>query len=126
VRIAGFWIPIDILPGVSSKTISLKDTERIRVAILPAPARPSQPPLAGFDPVKQLGGAHLTFGRTGGEQSLDSCTQGGANLVCQFKTAQTGFRPGDTFGILWVREVTPEGQEIGINFEGRGALQIVP
>jgi Tol biopolymer transport system component len=41
VRIAGFWIPIDILPGVSSKTISLKDTERIRVAILPVPAHPS-------------------------------------------------------------------------------------
>ena len=126
VEIKGFLIPIDIMPGVSSKTISLKETGRIRVAILPAPA--GRPPLPAFDPVNHLSQTFLTFGRTGDERSLDSCSVEGANVVCQFKTALGGFQPGDTRGILraWKVNRTPEGKEFSVPVEGRGALQIVP
>ena|SRR5437867_3565943 len=126
VEIKGFLIPIDIMPGVSSKTISLKETGRIRVAILPLPAR--HPPLPGFDPVNHLSQTFLTFGRTGDERSLDSCGVEGANVVCQFKTALADFQAGDTRGILraWKVNRTPEGQEFYIPVEGRGAVQIMP
>ena len=126
VEIKGFLTPIDIMPGVSSKTISLKETGRIRVAILPAPA--GRRPLPAFDPVNHLSKTFLTFGRTGDERSLDSCGVEGANVVCQFKTALAGFKPGDTRGILraWKVNRTPEGKEFSVPVEGRGALQIVP
>ena len=126
VEIKGFLIPIDIMPGVSSKTISLKETGRIRVAILPAPA--GRRPLPAFDPVNHLSRTFLTFGRTGDERSLDSCSVEGANVVCQFKTALAGFQPGDTRGILRARKVnrTPDGKEFSVPVEGRGTLQVAP
>src|SRR2546422_1638148 len=126
VEIKGFLTPIDIMPGVSSKTISLKETGRIRVAILPAPA--GRRPLPAFDPVNHLSRTFLTFGRTGDERSLDSCSVEGSNVVCQFKTALAGFQPGDARGILraWKVNRTPKGQEFSVPVEGRGALQVVP
>src|SRR2546426_1540353 len=126
VEIKGFLTPIDIMPGVSSKTISLKETGRIRVAILPAPA--GRRPLPAFDPVSHLSRTFLTFGRTGDERSLDSCSVEGANVVCQFKTALAGFQPGDTRGILRARKVnrTPDGKEFSVPVEGRGTLQVAP
>ncbi len=48
----------------------------------------------------------VTFGRTGSEQSLDSCSaedvngDGLADLVCHFESEKTGFQSGDTLGIL--------------------------
>lgn len=114
VELKGYFIPIDIMPGVPPKIVSLKESTRIRVAILSAP---------GFDLVQQFDQTTLTFGRTGDERSLDSCAVDGVNLLCQFKMALTGFRPGDTQGILRIMRVTSEGRT---PFEGRGAVQIVP
>ncbi len=117
VEIKGYFIPIDIMPGTSSKVISLRETAMIRVAVRSAP---------GFDPqqqiypVQQIDPSSLTFGRTGDEQSLDSCKVDRANLVCQFKTTLTGFRPGDTIGILRTMKVN------GDPLEGRDSVQIVP
>ena len=119
VEITGFSIPIEIMPQLSPKVVSLRETGRIRVAIVPAPE---------FAPVHQLDQTSLKFGRTGREQSLDSCSVDGVNLVCQFKTALTGFQPGDAIGILRATKVirTLEGQEFRTPLEGRGAVQIVP
>ena len=117
----GVVLPIEIMPGVSSKVISLKETGRIRVAIPSTSA--SLPLLVGFDPVLQIDQTSLTFGRTGDEQSLESCAVDGRNLVCSFKTALTGFRPGETEGILRVLRVMGMGR---MPLEGRGAVQIVP
>lgn len=111
VQIKGHFIPIDIMPGVSPKAISLRATATIRVVILAAP---------GFSPVQQIDPTSFTFGRTGDEESLASCTTEGVNLVCGFRTALTGFRPGDTIGILRVEKVN------GGPLEGRGPVQVVP
>jgi len=69
----------------------------------------------------------LTFGRSGNEQSLSGCGQGGedvnedglADLVCHFLTRLTGFQAGDTEGIL--KGVTIEGTPI----EGSDSVRIV-
>jgi len=121
VQLKGYFIPIEIMPGVSPKVISLKTTGKVRVAIPSAPV--GLPLLAGFDPVNQLDQTSLTFGRTGDEQSLDSCAADRMNLVCQFKTALTGFLPGDTDGILRVSRVMSNGR---MPLEGRAAVQIAP
>jgi len=116
VQLRGRFIVIDIMPGVPSKVISLKQTELIHTAILFAPD-------LGFNPVNLVDRASITFGRTGDEHSLTSCAEDGKSLVCDFKTALTGFQPGDTQGILrLVGGKTP----LRFNCEGRGAVQIVP
>ncbi len=114
VQLKGHFVPIDIMPGVSPKTVSLRSTATIRVIILSAP---------GFNPVQQIDPTSFTFGRTGDEESLASCAAEGVNLVCGFRTALTGFRPGDTQGILRVLKII--GSE-RLPLEGRGAIQIVP
>lgn len=111
VELKGYFIPIEIMPGASSKVISLKEIASVRVAILPSP---------GFDPLSQIGPTSITFGRTGDEQSLASCAAEGVKLVCSFKTAMTGFRPGDTIGILRAEKIN------GDPVEGRVPVQIVP
>ncbi len=116
-EIKGYFIPIDIMPGASSKVISLKETAPIRVAIRPAPGFD---PVQQIYPVQQINPTSLTFGRTGDEQSVAFCTPDRVNLMCQFKTALTGFRPGDTIGIL--RAVKVNGDPL----EGRDLVQIVP
>ncbi len=119
VQIRGFSTDIDIMPGPSPKVISLRDTALIRVAILSRP---------DFDPAQQVDQTSITFGRTGDEHSLASCAAEKANLVCNFKTALTGFRPGDTQGILRVVAIHtyPDGGIARIHFEGRDTVQIVP
>lgn len=115
---------IEIMPGTSPKVISLKGTSLIRVAI---------PSRSGFHPVQQVDRASVTFGRTGEEHSLDSCAADGANLVCQFKTTLTGFRPGGTQGIIRLVSVSTShdystGRDLTwrTRLEGRGTVQIVP
>lgn len=59
-----------------------------------------------FDALAMVDWNSLTFGRTGDEPSLMYCNSedwrgvGTADLICYFSTAKTGFRPGDTIGIL--------------------------
>ena len=119
VQIRGFSTDIDIMPGPSPKVISLRDTALIRVTILSRP---------DFDPAQQVDQTSITFGRTGDEHSLASCAAERTNLMCNFKTALTGFRPGDTQGILRLVAVHTysNGSSARIHFEGRGAIQIAP
>src|SRR5438876_4371623 len=118
VQIRGRFIAIDIMPGTSSKAISLRGTSLVRVAILYIAD-------LGFEPVQQFDRTSITFGRTGEEHSLTSCAEDGKSLVCDFKTALTGFLPGDTLGIL---RLVGGGKTPPLRFrcEGRGAVQIVP
>lgn len=118
VQIRGYFITIDIMPGVSPKVVSLKETALIRIVIRPH---------SGFDPVREIDQSSITFGRTGEERSLDSCAVDGVNLVCQFKTASAGFRAGDTQGILRLITVsTTLGSTSRVRYEGRGTLRVVP
>ena len=69
----------------------------------------------------------LTFGSTGEELSLASCSRSGKDvngdglkdLVCHFKAKLTGFQPGDTEGIL--KGATLDGQAI----EGSDVVRIL-
>lgn len=121
VQLKGYFIAIDIIPGVAPNVIRLKTDPKemapIRVAILSAP---------GFKPVQEINQASISFGPTGDERSLSFCTadevngDGVPDLVCHFEIQPTGFRAGHTEGILRVMTVDR------IRLEGRGAVQIVP
>jgi hypothetical protein len=119
VQIRGFSTDIDIMPGPSPKVISLRDTALVRVAILSRP---------DFDPAQQVDRNSMSFGRTGDEHSLAACAADKTALVCQFKTALTGFRPGNTQGILRFVAVHTyaNGDSSRVHYEGRGTVQIVP
>jgi Tol biopolymer transport system component len=112
VQFNGYFIAIDIMPGTSPKIVSLKGTTLIRVVI---------PAAEGFDPGQKIDRTSITFGRTGEERSLASCIRNGKNLICDFKTGLTGFRPGDTQAILRLA-----GNPNRLPLEGRGTIQIIP
>ncbi len=91
-------IPVaGLAAGVLAISIAIRTMDypgrgsHIRVAILSAPA---------FDPVRQIDRTSITFGRTGGEHSLEFCgaddvnRDGVPDLVCQFDTSVTGFSRG--------------------------------
>jgi hypothetical protein len=111
-------VAIDIRPGSDRNRISLRNPDGVAVAILSEP---------GFDATTQVDKASLTFGRTGDEPSLVRCDRRGrdengdgrADQVCHFAIQRTGFRLGDTVGILKGRTVG------GASFEGRDAVLIV-
>ncbi len=106
---------IDIRPGTSTNAIDPKGNGIIPVAVLSEP---------GFDAPAQMDRASLTFGRTGSETSLASCSNtledisgdGLRDLVCNFDTAATGFRAGDTEGILAGQTVS------GVQFQARDQI----
>jgi hypothetical protein len=95
---------IDISPGNKKNVVKPGSSERVFVAVL---AR------AGFDPTTRVNRASLTFGRTGDEASLHSCEPVSKDvngdrrpdLVCGFTARTTGFRKGDTVGVLKGRTV---------------------
>ncbi len=109
---------IDIKPGSDPNSINLKSRGTIPVAILST---------TNFDAPGEVDQASLTFGRSGGEDSLAFCTKsaedvngdGIDDLVCHFNTQDTGFQCGDTEGIL--RGQTVDGTPI----EGRDSVRIV-
>lgn len=121
VQLKGFFIAIDIMPGVAPNVIRLKTDPKeiapIRVAILSAP---------DFKPVQEINQASISFGPTGDEPSLAFCTadelngDGVPDLICHFEIQPTGFRAGHTEGILRVMTVDR------IRLEGRDTVQIVP
>ena len=100
---------IDVKPGGLPNSINTKSKGNIPVAILSN---------ATFDAPGEVNKQSLTFGRTGAETSLRSCSNGAEDvngdglldLVCHFTTASTGFQVGDTEGIL--KGVTVEGTPI--------------
>ena len=109
---------IDIKPHSDPNSINTNSKGTIPVAILSTP---------DFDAPSEVDKSSLTFGITGDEDSLAKCTKssedvngdGLQDVVCHFKTQDTGFEKGDTEGIL-------KGTTLGgVPFEGRDAVRIV-
>ncbi len=121
--ILGFVLPplevsIDIKPGGGPNSINPKSNGKIPVAILSTKE---------FNAPSQIDPNSLTFGHTGDEQSLAFChgsedvnRDGVQDLVCHFYTQDTGFKCGDTEGIL--KGKTTDGKPI----EGSDSVKIVP
>ena len=92
-------VKIDIKPNNSSNYINYRDTGTVSVAVLGS---------YSFRPFNVLDRTSLTFGRTGDESSLSSCSttrydvnhDGYADMVCGFSIPRTGFTCGDTSGTL--------------------------
>jgi len=115
-----FKVNIDIKPGSSpTSPIRLSSPGRIPVAILSTPV---------FDAPTRVDKTSLTFGRTGYEKSLASCSTNAVDVngdglldqVCNFKTQLTGFQINDTEGVLRGKTVD------GFAIEGRDLVKIVP
>jgi len=111
-------ITIDIKPGSQTNPINPKSSGKIPVAILSTP---------DFDAPSEVDKTSLTFGRTGDEHSLAFCNKKGEDvngdglrdLVCHFKTKLTGFKFGDTEGIL-------KGQTVGgVPIEGHDVVRVL-
>ena len=116
---AAVMVSIDIKPGSFPNSINLGSSGSIPVAILSTPT---------FDAPRRVDRGSLTFGRTGDEQSLITCSRspedvnadGLLDLVCHFDTRKTGFQVGDSVGILRGRLFD------GTSIEGRDSVRILP
>jgi hypothetical protein len=112
-------VNIDIKPDGSPNSINLSNQGVIPVAILSS---------STFNAASQVDKTSLTFGRTGDEPSLVSCSSkpvdvnrdGLLDLVCTFNTPTTGFQPGDTVGSLKGTTFT------GDSISGTDSIRIVP
>jgi len=113
-------VNISIKPGSdSSSPINPKSHGKIPIAILSSTT---------FDAVTSVDSSSLTFGRTGTQQSLGFCNTGGEDvngdglldLVCHFETQLTGFKAGDTLGILMGKTL------LGTPILGQDTIRIVP
>jgi hypothetical protein len=110
-------IGIDIKPDGEPNSINPRSRGNIPVAILSTDT---------FDATTEVDQASLTFGRTGHEDSLRTCSDEDVNddglvdLICHFFTQQTGFTAGDTIGRL--RGITHDGEVI----VGEDSVRIVP
>jgi len=112
-------VNISVKPGSGSSPINPKSHGTIPVAILSTTT---------FDAVTSVDTATLTFGRTGTEQSLGFCNPGGEDvngdglldLVCHFDSQATGFKAGDTLGILTGKTL------LGTPILGQDTIRIVP
>jgi len=112
-------IDIDIKPGTENNSINPKSRGKIPVAILST---------EDFDAPSQVDQYSLTFGRTGDEVSLAFCNPKGEDingdglkdLVCHFRTEDTGLECGDTEGVL--KGLTMDGTPV----EGKDSVRIVP
>ncbi len=111
-------VSIDIKPGSDPNAINSRSRGRIPVAILSN---------SDFDAPNEVNESSLTFGRTGGEESLAFCAGDGEDVnadgmldqVCHFDTQDAGFQRGDSEGIL--RGQTHDG----VSIEGRDVVRIV-
>jgi hypothetical protein len=112
-------VEIDIMPGIFPNKITPNSRSEIPVAILST---------ADFDAHAHVDPNSLTFGRTGYELSLafvsagleDVNGDGLPDLICHFRTPLTGFRNGDTQGILKGKTVD------GTPINGHDSVLIVP
>ena len=112
-------VAIDIKPRGDPNSINPNSGGKIPVAILSA---------ADFDAPSQIDKASLTFGPTGDEESLVSCSSKSKDfnrdrlldLICHFDADQAGFECGDTDGIL-------RGNTVGgLPIEGSDSVRIAP
>ena len=118
-RLAGNVIDVQLEiergEGRQPPAINLHGHRRLRVEIRSS---------ATFD-ATEIDVGTLTFGHTGGEQSLASChpeesdDEPWVDLVCRFHTERCGFQPGDTEALL-------EGETVaGLPIQGRATIRIV-
>lgn len=118
VDVQGYLTPIDIRPNKRINHVNPQSRGKIPVAILSS---------ASFDAVKMVDQQTLSFGRTGRELSLSSCSKpakdvngdGIPDLVCRFDTRRAGFTHASTFGVLRFMDAQ------GVPYEGRDAITIV-
>ena len=114
VDVQGYMTPIDIRPGKASNQIHPKSMGKLQVAILST---------RNFDATKAVIQKSITFGRTGDESSLASCSKsfrdvngdGLPDLTCRFWMRYAGFQMGNTVGVLrfmHARGVTYEGRDV--------------
>jgi len=98
-------VDISIKPDAAAPVpINTRSRGKIPVAILSTQS---------FNATSMVDPATVTFGRTGNEQSLDFCNSNGEDvngdglidLVCHFDTELTGFKSGDTLGVLKAKTV---------------------
>ena len=116
--VQGYITPIDIRPGKTSNQINPKSMGKAQVAILSTRT---------FDATKAVVPASITFGRTGAENSLTSCSKtfkdvngdGLPDLICRFVLRYAGFQLGNTVGVL--RFTNTQGKP----YEGRDAVATV-
>jgi hypothetical protein len=109
---------IDIKPHSYPNSINMKNRGNVPVAILSTP---------DFDAPSMVDTSSLKFGRTGDESSLAFCSHspedvngdGLLDLVCHFYTQKTGFKAGDTIGILTGTTVD------GVTFVGTDSVRIL-
>ena len=119
-----FTVQIKLRPqdkgnGNPVATFGAKSGEKLDVAILST---------ATFDAFTQVDKASLTFGHTGSEPSLDSCSNdardvngdGFNDLICSFTVREGGFVAGDTQAILRGKTIT------GTPFVGTAQVHVVP
>lgn len=115
VHASALTVAIDVRPGNARNRIKPKSRDTLPVAILSAD---------GFDAPIAVDRGSLTFGRTGDEPSLESCTarpvdvnhDGLADLKCHFSIRAAGFQPGDREAVLKGKTTT------GTTFTGRDAI----
>jgi hypothetical protein len=112
-------VAIDIKPGSDPNSINPKSKGKIPVAILST---------KDFNALMQVDQKSLTFGSTGDEASLAFCNPNGEDingdgledLLCHFYTQDTGFKCGNTEGIL-------KGQTVqGTPIKGGDSVKIGP
>ncbi len=93
-------VMIDIKPNNNSNHINYRDAGTVAVGILGS---------YSFRPFNVLDTTSLTFGRTGDEASLSSCSttryddvnyDGYADIICKFSIPAAGFICGDTSGTI--------------------------
>jgi uncharacterized delta-60 repeat protein len=112
-------VAIDIKPDSQRNQVNPTSRGRIRVAILSAP---------DFDALTMIDQNTVRFGRTGDEDSLLSCKKKGQDvnhdglrdLICEFSIRATGFRIGDTIGILTAQTID------GVMLRGSDSVKVVP
>ena len=108
---------IDIKPGSLDNTVNPTSQGRIPVAILSGPS---------FNAPTVLDPTSLTFGRTGNEKSLTSCSSEDVNgdrlpdLVCHFNTPLTGLQIGDAQCVLKGKTTS------NIRIQGTDSVRLVP
>lgn len=118
VDVQGYLTPIDIRPGKTSNQINPKSLGRPQVSILSTRT---------FDATKAVVQSTITFGRTGAENSLTSCSRtfkdvngdGLPDLTCRFSLRYAGFQMGNAVGILRFTDTRRKP------YEGRDAITTV-
>lgn len=113
--VQGYFAPIDIRPGKTPNQINPRSMGRPKVAILSTRT---------FDATKAVVQASITFGRTGAENSLTSCSKtfkdvngdGLPDLTCRFALRFAAFQMGNTAGVLRFTDTRR------IPYEGRDAV----